>query len=151
LCDLILITHHHEEAVAFRAAWILENLYLQQPQVYVLQLADIMNNVPTIQWPGVKRHYAKIIMHSTSPKAPKVIKERLAELNMQPVIEQLFDWMIDKEVKIAVKVFAAEALFNLRQEHDWISDELRNQLEFLMRDGSAAIQTRGKKLLKRLD
>lgn len=28
LPDLICITHHKEEAIAFRAAWILESLYL---------------------------------------------------------------------------------------------------------------------------
>ena len=70
---------------------------------------------------------------------------------MEPIIEQLFDWIIDTEVKIAVKVSSAEALYNLRQQHDWIKDELRNQLEFLMRNGSPAIQTRGRKLLKGLN
>lgn len=70
---------------------------------------------------------------------------------MEPIIEQLFDWIIDTEVKIAVKVFSAEALYNLCQRHDWIKDELRSQLEFLMRNGSAAIQTRGRKLLKELN
>ena len=90
-------------------------------------------------------------MHATSPKAPKSIKHKLAVLNIELLIEQLFDWMIDTEVKIAVKVFSAEALYNLRQQHDWIKDELRNQLEFLMRNGSPAIQTRGRKLLKGLN
>ncbi|GAA4086761.1 hypothetical protein [Mucilaginibacter panaciglaebae] len=150
LGDLIAVTHHHDEAIAFRAAWILENLYLQQPQGYALQLGDILNALPAITGPGVKRHYARIVMYATSPKAPEAIKDQLAQLNTEPVVEQLFDWMIDTKVKIAVKVFAAEALFNLRHQHDWIRHELQNQLEFLMRDGSAAIQTRGKKLLKGL-
>jgi len=151
LLDLIGITHHKEEAIAFRAAWILENLYLQQPEGYESHLADILNAMSTIKWPSVKRHYAKIVMHATSPKAPKSIKHKLAIIDMEPIIEQLFDWIIDTEVKIAVKVSSAEALYNLRQQHDWIKDELRNQLEFLMRNGSPAIQTRGRKLLKGLN
>lgn len=151
LRELIQITYHNEEAIAFRAAWIMENLYLQQPEIYVSHLADILNAMPAIKWPGVKRHYAKIVMSATSPKAPKAIKDKLAQLDMEPVIEQLFDWIIDDKVKIAVKVSSAEALYNMRQQHDWIKDELRNQLEFLMRDGSAAIQARGKKLLKGLN
>jgi len=150
LRDLIAITHYQDEAIAFRAAWILENLYLQQPETYASYLDDILKAIPAIKWLGVQRHYAKIVMHTTSPKAPKVIKEKMAQLDMEPVIEQLFDWMIDPKVKIAVKAFSAEALYNLRSEHDWIKDELRNQLQFLMKDGSAAIQNKGKKLLKGL-
>ncbi|HWZ36575.1 MAG TPA: hypothetical protein VNW51_10465 [Mucilaginibacter sp.] len=151
LRELIQITHHKKEAIAFRAAWILENLYLQQPEIYVSHVEDIFGAMPAIKWPGVKRHYAKIVMYTTSPKAPKAINDKLAGLDMEPVIERLFDWIIDADVKIAVKVSAAEALYNLRMQHEWIKDELCNQLEFLMRDGSAAIQSRGKKLLKGLN
>jgi len=58
--------------------------------------------------------------------------------------------MIDHKIKIAVKAFAAEALFNLRHRYDWVAEELANQLHYLMSNGSAAIQSRGKKLLKEL-
>jgi hypothetical protein len=66
------------------------------------------------------------------------------------VVEQLFDWMIDPKVLIAVKVFASEALFNVRSRYPWITEELINQIRFLMQDGTAAIQSRGKKLLAKL-
>jgi len=69
---------------------------------------------------------------------------------MKPVIEQCFDWMIDPKMLIAVKVHAAEALFNLRNRYPWIAEELANQLQFLMKNGSAAIQARGRKLLAKL-
>ncbi len=55
--------------------------------------------------------------------------------------------MIDPKVLVAVKVFSSEALFNLRHQYTWINEELADQIRFLMKDGSAAIQTRGKKLL----
>jgi hypothetical protein len=55
--------------------------------------------------------------------------------------------MIDPKVRIAVKVFAAQALFNLRERYPLIKDELAEQIRFLMRDGTAAIQSRGRKLL----
>lgn len=89
-------------------------------------------------------------MHITAPKAPANIKQWLAETDLEPVVEQLFDWLIDPKVLIAVKVFAAEALFNLRERYPWISEELANQIRFLMRDGTAAIQSRGRKLLAKL-
>jgi hypothetical protein len=89
-------------------------------------------------------------MHITSPKAPLRIQQKLAVIDLQPVVEQLFDWMIDPKVLIAVKVFAAEALFNMRNRFSWIPDELTNQIQFLMRNGTAAIQSRGRKLLAQL-
>ena len=89
-------------------------------------------------------------MHLTDKNAHTVIKTEVDSLDFEPTIEQLFDWMIDPKVLVAVKVFAAEALFNMRNRFSWISDELANQIQFLMRDGTAAIQSRGRKLLAEL-
>lgn len=61
-----------------------------------------------------------------------------------------FNWMIDPKVKIAVKVFAGWALFNLQHRYPWVADELPAQLEFLMRNGTAAIQSAGRKMMKGL-
>jgi len=58
--------------------------------------------------------------------------------------------MIDPQIKIAVKVFAGEALFNMRNNYAWIAEELANQIQFLMRNGTAAIQSRGRMILKQL-
>ena len=150
LRDLIAVTFYHDEAVAFRATWILENVFLQNPKTYLPELEYLLSKIKDVKYAGPKRHYAKIVMHITDPSAPLIIKNEVETLDFEPVIEQLFDWMIDPKVKIAVKVFAAEALFNLRHRYTWISEELANQLQFLMRDGTAAIQSRGKKLLKDL-
>jgi len=87
-------------------------------------------------------------MHLTGKKAPAIIRDKLQQLDLEPIVEQCFDWMIDPKVKIAVKVFASEALFNLRSRYPWIQEELANQLKFLMRNGTAAIQSRGRKLLE---
>ena len=58
--------------------------------------------------------------------------------------------MIDAKMKVAVQVFAADTLFNLRNRYHWIADELANQMEFMMRNGSTAIQSKGKHLLKKI-
>ena len=81
---------------------------------------------------------------------PPAITVKLLSLDLEPAVEQLFDWMIDPKAKIAVKVFASEALFNLRHRYDWVAEELASQIQFLMRNGSAAIQSRGNKLLAML-
>ncbi|HTK21981.1 MAG TPA: hypothetical protein VL442_20830 [Mucilaginibacter sp.] len=148
--DLIDITFHPDKNIAFRAAWILENLFLQKPESYIDYLQYLISRVRDVENPSCKRHYTKILMHITAPKAPAIIKQKLTEIDLEPVVEQLFDWLIDPKILIAVKVFAAEALFNMRDQYGWIAEELCNQVRFLMKDGTAAIQSRGKKLLSRL-
>jgi hypothetical protein len=150
LPDLIAITFHADKDIAFRAAWLLENVFLAKPHIYLPHLAFLLSGVPKVKHPGPQRHYAKIVMHVTGPLAPQIIKEEVKQLDMEPIVEQLFEWMIDLKVKIAVKALAAEALFNMKERYPWVKEELANQLRFLMRDGTAAIQVKGKKLLHQL-
>jgi len=151
LRDLIDLTFHEDNNIAFRAAWILENLFLKKPESYLDELEYLVSRMKDVSHPGCKRHYAKIIMHVTAKKVPGPIKQKLQITDLESVVEKLFDWLIDPKVLVAVKVFAAEALFNLRTRYPWISEELKEQVKFLMRDGSAAMQARGKKLLAKLD
>lgn len=150
LKDLIGITFHQDKNVAFRAAWILENLFLQKPESYLDDMAYLLSRIKDVKNPSCKRHYTKIVMHITSPKAPLSIQQKLTETDLEPIVEQFFDWMIDPKVLIAVKVFAAQTLFNIRQRYPWITEELANQIQFLIRNGSPAIQSRGRKLLSQL-
>jgi hypothetical protein len=90
------------------------------------------------------------MMHITAKNSPQIIQQKLQQLDLEPVVEQCFDWMIDAKVKIAVKVFASEAIFNLRNRYPWIKEELTNQVKFLMRNGPPAIQSRGRKLMASL-
>jgi hypothetical protein len=150
LRDLIAVTFYHDKDIAFRATWLLENVFLQNPETYLPELEYLLSGITYVKHPGPQRHYAKIVMHVTEDSAPQIIKDKVKEIDLEPVVEQLFDWIINPKVKIAVKAFAAEALFNLRHRYPWVKEELANQLQFLMRDGSAAIQVKGKKLLKDL-
>ncbi|HWZ13797.1 MAG TPA: hypothetical protein VNW95_01065 [Mucilaginibacter sp.] len=150
LRDLIDLTFYPDKNIAFRAAWILENVFLQNPALYEPDLEYLVSRVKEVKNDSCKRHYAKIVMHITGKKAPATIQQKLKELNLEPVVEQCFDWMIDPKVLVAVKVFASEALFNMRHRYPWIAEELADQIKFLMRNGTAAIQSRGRKLLTSL-
>ena len=148
--DLIDITFYSNKDIAFRAAWILENLFLKKPESYLEDMDYLFSRVKDVEYPSCQRHYAKIVMHVTSPKSPLSIQQKLKEIDLDPIVEKLFDWMIDPKVRVAVKVFASEALFHIRERYPWITEELANQILFLMRNGTAAIQSRGKKLLSQL-
>ena len=43
-----------------------------------------------------------------------------------------------------------DILFHFCKEESWIKDELRFQVQFLLKDASAALQSRGKRILKKL-
>lgn len=151
LRDLIDITFYPDKNLAFRAAWILENVFLTDPLRYEPDLEYLVSRIKEVKHESCKRHYAKIMMHITNPKAIPVIKNKLQQIGLEPTVEQCFDWMIDPKVKIAVKVFASETLFNLCFRYPWIKEELADQIQFLMHNGTAAIQSRGRKLLDLLE
>jgi hypothetical protein len=150
LHDLTDLTFYEDKTIAFRAAWLLENVLLANPVSYLPEIDHVLKKFTDVTYPSCQRHYAKIMMHLTSPKVHPLIRQKIEMTGMEPVIEKCFDWMIDPEVLIAVKRFSAEALFNLRHRYDWIAPELAQQVHFLMRNGTAAIQTYGKKLLAQL-
>ncbi len=150
LRDLIDLTFYSDKDVAFRAAWILENMFLENPASYDEDVEYLVSRFDDVAYPSCQRHYAKIMMHITAKKTPETIRLKLEQMNLEPVVERCFDWLIDPKILVAVKVFAGEALFNLRQRYPWIKEELAEQIKFLMRDGTAAIQTRGRKLLAEL-
>ncbi len=150
LHDLIDITFHPDKAVAFRAVWILENVFLTDPESYLADLHYMISRFKDVKHQGCMRHYAKIIMHITDAKAPQSLQLKLQEVDLEPVVEQLFDWMINPKTKVAVKIFAAYALFNLKEQFPWVKEELGSQMEFLMRNGGPAIQSGGKKILREI-
>ncbi len=148
--DVIALTFHADKQIAFRAAWLMDTMYFDEPVYYLDDIDYLLQQIPNIKYPASKRHYSRIALNLTSPKAPKAIHDILASINLEPMVEHFFDWMIDPKVKVAVKVFVAEVIFNLRGRYPWVTEELTGQIQFMMRDGTAAIQSTGKKLLKRL-
>lgn len=147
LTKLIDLTFHHDKQIAFRVAWLLDTMILENVLYYSDAIPYLTARVKEVTNESCKRHYSRILFRLTEPKAPAAIKNIIQNIEMDEVVEQLFDWVIDPKVKVAVKVFAADTLYNLSTRYDWINDELANQVEFMMRRDSAAIQSRGKKIL----
>ena len=148
--DVIDLTFHPDKQVAFRAAWLMDTMYFDDPLFYLNDIDYLLQQIPNITYPASKRHYSRITLNLTSPRNPKAILYKLAGIDLEPVVEHFFDWMIDPKVKVAVKVFVAECLFNLRNRYPWITEELTSQIQYLMRNGSAGIQSMGKRILKGL-
>jgi hypothetical protein len=148
LRDLIDITFHPDKVIGFRAVWILENMFLKDPEKYISDLEYFVSHFNDVSNPSCMRHYTKLIMHMTDSTSPASVRLKLQAIDLEPVVEQLFDWMIDPKVKVAVKAFAGKALFNLKDRYDWIAEELEGQLKIFMYDRSAGMRSAARNTLK---
>lgn len=144
---LIDLTFHHDAKTAFRMAWLLDTTLLGNPELCIEDLPYLIDRMVHVSNQSCKRHYARIMMHLTAPEAPADVRLALQQTDPEPLVELCFEWLIDPKTKVAVQVCAADTLFNLRVRYPWIADELRHQVVFMMRNGTAAMQARGRKLL----
>ncbi|RKR83294.1 hypothetical protein BDD43_3498 [Mucilaginibacter gracilis] len=150
ITDLIELTFTRQREIAFRAAWILENLLLSTPTKFVNHLEYIIAQFPEVKNKSCQRHYAKIIMHLTRPDADKAVKQKLDAINMEAIVERCFDLLIEPKTPAAVKAFASEILFNMRLRYTWIGAVLSEQLQIMMPGGKPSIQAKGRRLLSYL-
>lgn len=150
LAELVSLSFFDDDArIAARAAWLLEHVFIGKMAHYAEEVSGLINAFPHVRNSGCRRHYAKMMVKITDPRSGAMQKV-ISEKNLEPVIETAFDWLIDDDEKVAVKVFCAQILFQLSARHGWIREELIQQLHFLMRDGSAGMQSRGRKILSAL-
>jgi len=147
---VIALTFYPEKEIAFRAAWILENLLLTDPLRFADDIDYLAAQFLKIKNKSCLRHYTKILMHLTGPKTDKAIKVKVETMDMEPVAERCFDLLIDTQTPVAVKVFACQVLFNLRTRYNWITEILTEQIHILMHGGKPAIQSKGRALLNQL-
>lgn len=150
LTDLLNLTLHAHGQTAFHAVWLLDTVVLSNLNKYANELPLFITYGQRIKHHSCQRHYARIFMYYTAAKAAAGIKAAVAKTDLEPMIELCFDWLIDPKTKVAVKAFASETLCNVHQRYDWVAYELQNQLGHLMKNGSPAIQSTGRRLLKTL-
>ena len=117
-----------------------KRIELLQPDLSLfLEVLDL-NKIET-----VSRILAKICELLTAAS----IKKKTIVLNaseQQQIIARCFDWLITNE-KVAVKVFAMQSIYNLKDTKPWIQDELKAQLTLQYDSSTAAFKSRASKLL----
>lgn len=144
---LIEFSFHSEQEIAFRSAWVLEYCMMLYPKVMTDHLDYFIEAYPKQNNLSCKRHFTKLMMSLSEPGSHKL----LHKCDLNPVIEATFEWLINPGTPVAVQVNCLDILFNLRSYGDWIESELKAQIEFMLKDGTAAMQSRGKRVLKQLN
>ncbi|MFC0321609.1 MULTISPECIES: hypothetical protein [Olivibacter] len=153
MSDLLSLCYHPQKAIAFRAAWILEFVENKSPDRFIPLLVEFIEQLTHQHNASCQRHFTKILMNYTNRKAKTIRKEAFSQLtttHKEQVVERVFEWLIKSETPVAVRVNCIEILYNLVPLFPWIKDELNAQITFYLKDGSAAMQSRGKKLLMKL-
>lgn len=147
--DLISLSLFPQNEIAFRASWVLEQVFYYRWDDFVPFLPDFISGYLIQKNRSCQRHFTKIMMNLTDSELNTEIKHLINE-HQDQIIEITFDWLIDPLTPVAVKVNCMDILLHFAKEQTWIPDELRSQVQFLLRDGSAAVQSRGKRILKKL-
>lgn len=147
LAELIKLCLNSNYEAAFRAAWILELAAVNFQERFIEQLDIFFNVYFKLKNQSCQRHFTKILMWLTTGKANR---DCLSARTLENIVETTFEWMIDQQTPVAVRVNCMDILYNLTDEVDWIADELCSQIEFQLKSGSAALQSRGKKVLHKL-
>ena len=150
LQQLIDLTFYPEDQVGFRAAWILETAYINNPLRFVPHIAYFLTKFNQQQNSSSQRHFGKILALMTHKKAIQPIKEIINHHETEELIETVFSWLIDDKVPVAVKSHCLTILANLSVKHDWIKNELIETMNFLIDKESIAFYAKVKQIRKQL-
>jgi hypothetical protein len=165
ISSLIDLTFNTQQEIAFRSAWILEHIVYRYTNRFLPFVADFITSYCKQTNRSCQRHYTKILMLLFSIKYLKRLKNieeepsavfmmnqvKPIDEKAEDIIETTFDWLIDPRTPVAVKANCLDILYSYTDEHDWIVDELKAQINYFLRDGTAAMQNRGKRILENLE
>lgn len=144
--DLLEASMDKHQQTAFRAAWLLEHILLDHPQLLSEFYTDFLRYVPVQQNWSCIRSYSKILMLATQRNSS--IRHTTAQEEL--IIEHTFKWLIAPGAPVAGLVNCMDVLYNLSSKHPWVSDELAAQIKFLLKNPTAALASRGNRILKRI-
>lgn len=144
----ILSLQTDDKQIAFRAAWIIETVFLKEPHYfpnYSRQVIDAYNK--TENW-SCLRSYTKLVMWILSPKNKF---PTLESGQRKRILEKTFACLLDLNCPIAVKVNCFDILYYLKNDEDWIQEELTALISLCISENpTPAIKSRGNRLLKKL-
>ncbi len=141
---------HSNPSVCFRASWVLETVSIQQLDRIEPIMADMMIHFSRLKIPSCQRHISRIIILLNKKTSKSSVKQAYLKLDLEPVVETLFSWLVNESTPVAVKANCMEALVGFIPKHVWIKDELLETTEYLSSRESVAFYGRLKKVRQML-
>src|SRR5690606_2212205 len=146
VAGLLAYSYHPDNQVSFRAAWLLEHICIKDPAIIAPIYNTFINRLAAQKHWGTIRSYTKIAMLVTKRKTAIPHTKEQEEI----VIEQCFNWLINIRCPVAVVVNCLDILYNLRKKNPWLEEELKAQIQHLLKNPSPALASRANKILKRI-
>lgn len=141
-----LCFEERKDNLSLHACWLLEKYIKAFPEHAPLILPKVVKQLDHIQIAGSQRILGNILIETLSKQNGYILSGEEEEA----VIETTFNWLIAPGKAVAVVANCFEVLSYLSDKHPWVRDELIAQINFFTKEGSAAVQARGKRMLKKL-
>ena len=150
--ELLDLTEHPDQTVGFRSAWVLENMLLSNLKALDYYLPVVIEHFICSGSSSVRRHLGKItaigIRRIIKRQTSRVFDKEFWQLNLEPLEEVCFEWLVDESTKPAIKAHCMEILYLLSKRQRWIANELPFIIESQMEIGSPALKAKGSAVLK---
>lgn len=133
--------------LAFRAAWTVEHIFLDQPPL----LAEHREKIITLFYSSINesslRSFSKLIIKLLGPSCQPITTDE-----EEKIIEKAFQLMEQENCPVALLVNCWEILFLLSTTVHWIQQELKLYITFyLEKNATPATRSRGFRILKKLE
>jgi hypothetical protein len=150
LSELVDLTFYPDKIIAIKAARILQYMVFKMAENYTEDIPYLIEHITAVKSTSCRKHYARVIMHLTSPDVEKSVRTTMKEIDLQPVAEMCFDWMNNATMLAGIRASAAEALFNMRHRYPWIAEALSHRLEGIVPNATPLLRARANFILSYL-
>lgn len=144
--DALALAFAADGRVAFRASWALEWSYFHDRERCRPHIPKFLDNFMRCNHRSVHRHYTKMLCD--------MLRQGIvtpSQAQKEEIAGRSFDFLIDPETKVAVKVWCMEILADLSTDLPWVGEHLADTVRMQMeRYPSPAMLNHGAKLLRRI-
>jgi 8-oxo-dGTP diphosphatase len=139
---LIEYSYCKDKKLAFRASWTLNKACEKYPELIYPFLPKVVESLPMIDNESVQRSFLRIISFCDI--------KNLSGKQHGILAEHCFSMLRSGFSAIAIKALSMDILSNLLVIYPELANELSASVRILMEDGSAAIISKGKYVLKKI-
>ncbi|MGQ1948026.1 hypothetical protein ACT3CD_13095 [Geofilum sp. OHC36d9] len=139
LPELIKTISHSEPKIAWRAAWVVDNLARNKRHLVEPYLSQLTNIVLKTSHHGVHRHITNIL---------RMIDP--ADIDNGHLVDTCFHWMTNSNTPVALQANAMEIIANLCTIYPELANELVSIIDAGYEMGSPGYRSRATKILKKL-
>jgi hypothetical protein len=129
----------NEEPISRRAAWVVDVVSENRPELMTDMLDELVDSIPSFSHDGMKRHSLHILSRSPLPE------NKLGEIT-----GFCFEWLMKPGEAVATKMYSMEILYRISEIEPDLKHELADTIKLQMIEGTPGIRSCGKRVLGKL-